>query len=114
MFFSCNFRNFTVKLATAAENLQNLRGHFPQCPISSDATALIWSQRHRIVAVLTPPVSVASNERNSSRLDLRSCMTEDRLSDLGLLSMKRERTKDSDKNAIVLEFANTKAGMRAF
>src|SRR6218665_2083060 len=112
MFFLCNCRKFTVKLATAAKNLQNLRGHFPQCPISSDATAVIWSQRHRIIAVLTLPVSVASNERNSSRLDLRSCITEDRY--LGLLSMKRERTKDNDKNAIVLEFANTKAGMRAF
>ena len=73
----------------------------PQCPIARDATDLIWSQRHRIIAVLTLPVSVASNERNSSRL----CMTEERLSDLGLLSMKRERIKDSDKNAIVLEFA---------
>jgi len=36
-------------------------------------------------------------------------MTEERLSDLGLLSMERERFKGSDKNAIVREFANTKA-----
>ena len=39
-------------------------------------------------------------------------MTEERLSDLGLLSMDRERFKDSDENAIVGEFANTKARKR--
>jgi len=36
------------------------------------------------------------------------------LSYLGLLIMERERFKDSDKNAIVREFANTKARKRVF
>jgi len=41
-------------------------------------------------------------------------MTEERLSDLGLLSMEREHFKDSDKNAIAREFANTKVRKRVF
>ena len=47
---------------------------------------------------------------------LRSCMTQERLSDLhvGLLSNEREHFKDIDRNAIVRDFANAKARKRVF
>src|SRR6218665_1734728 len=68
--------------------------------------------------VLIPPDSVAvvfsSNERSFSKLKLiktylRSCVTQERLSDLGLLSIERERFKDIDRNAIGGKCANAKA-----
>ena len=68
---------------------------------------------------LTLPVSVASNERSFSKLKmiktyLRSCMTQERLSDLGLLSIEKERFKDIDRNAIVRDFANVNARKHIF
>jgi len=39
-------------------------------------------------------------------------MTQERLSDLGILSTKRERFKNIDINATVREFANAKAKKR--
>ena len=41
-------------------------------------------------------------------------MTQERLSDLGLLSIEKERFKDIDGNAIVRDFANAKARKVAF
>ena len=41
-------------------------------------------------------------------------MTQERLSDLGILSIEKERFKDVGKNAIVRDFANAKARKRAF
>ena len=37
---------------------------------------------------------------------LRFCMTQERLSDLGLLSIERERYKDIDRKVIVRESVN--------
>ena len=70
--------------------------------------------------VLIPPDSVAvvfsSDERSFSKLKLiktylRSCITQERLSDLGLLIIERERFKDIDRNAIgrTCKCANAKA-----
>ena len=68
---------------------------------------------------LTLPVSVASDERSFSKLKLiktylRSCMTQERLSDLALLSIEKERFKEIYRNAIVRDFANAKARKRSF
>jgi len=68
---------------------------------------------------LTLPVSVASDERSFSKLKLiktylRSLMAQGRLSDLGLLSIEKDRFKDIDRNTIVRDFANAKARKRAF
>ena len=63
---------------------------------------------------LTLPVSVASNEKSFSILKLiktylYSSMSQERLSDLGLQSIERERFKDIDRNTIVRESANARA-----
>jgi len=69
---------------------------------------------------LTPPDSVAvvfsSDERSFSKLKLiktymylLSCMTQERLSDLWLLNIERERFKDTDRDAVGRKCANAKA-----
>src|SRR6218665_390133 len=69
---------------------------------------------HSIITVLTPPDSVtvvfSSDEWSFSNLKLikthlRCCVTQERLSDLGLLSIERERFKDIDRNAIARKCA---------
>ena len=62
---------------------------------------------------LTLPVSVASDERSFPKLKLiktylRSCMTQERLSDLALLSIEKERFKEIDRNAIVRDSCYSK------
>ena len=63
---------------------------------------------------LTLPVSVASNERSFSKLKLlktylRAAMSHDRLSDLGILSIKRDRFSEVDKRKVLEMFAQRKA-----
>lgn len=63
---------------------------------------------------LTLPVSVASNERSFSKLKLlktylRAAMSHDRLSDLGILSIERDRFSEVDKRKVLEMFAQRKA-----
>lgn len=66
------------------------------------------------VIFLTLPVSVASNERSFSKLKLlktylRAAMSNDRLSDLGILSIERDRFSEIDKRKVLEMFAQRKA-----
>ena len=63
---------------------------------------------------LTLPVSVASNECSFSKLKLlktylRAAMSHDRLSDLGILSIERDRFSEVDKRKVLEMFAKRKA-----
>ena len=63
---------------------------------------------------LALPVNDATNERSFSKLKLiksnfRSTMAQDRLSDLDILSIEKERFSDIDGNAILESFAQAKA-----
>src|SRR6218665_3661153 len=75
-----------------------------------------WRDFKRLVLIPLDSVAVVfnSNERSFSKLRLiktylHSCMAQERLSDLGLLSIERERFKDIDRNAIGRKCANAKA-----
>ena len=62
---------------------------------------------------LTMPVSVASNERAFSKLKLlktylRSCMGQERLTNLAILSVEHEITKLTDFDKIIAKFAEEK------
>jgi hypothetical protein len=66
------------------------------------------------VIFLTLPVSVASNERSFSKLKLlktflRATMSHDRLSDLAILSIERDRFREIDKRHVLEIFAQKKA-----
>jgi len=63
---------------------------------------------------LTLPVTVASNERSFSKLKLlkmylRAAMSHARLSDLGILSIERDRFSEIDKRTLLEMFAQRKA-----
>jgi len=63
---------------------------------------------------LTLSVRVASNERSFSKLKLlktylRAAMSHDRLSDLGILSIERDRFSEVDKRKVLEMFAQRKA-----
>ena len=63
---------------------------------------------------LTLSLSVASNERSISKLKLlktylRADMSHDRLSDLGVLSIERDRFSEVDKRKVLEMFAQRKA-----
>jgi hypothetical protein len=62
---------------------------------------------------LTLPVTVASNERSFSKLKiiknfLRSTMSQDRLTNLAILSIEKEVTKTIDFDVIIDQFASRK------
>ena len=68
---------------------------------------------------LTLPVTTAGNERSFSKLKLintylRSSMVQGRLSDLGLLSIERDRFAEVDQDNILRTFANAKARKHVF
>jgi len=63
---------------------------------------------------LTLPVIVASNKRSFSKLKLlktylRGAMSHDRLYDLGILSVERDRYSEVDKRKVLEMFAQRKA-----
>ena len=63
--------------------------------------------------LLTIPVSVASAERSFSKLKLiksylRSTMSQERLSDLAILSIERELLRNIDFESLVNEFLEKK------
>jgi hypothetical protein len=69
--------------------------------------------------LLTLPVTVATCERSFSKLKLiknylRSTMSEERLSDLAMLSIENERARKLDSSKVVDIFAQEKARKRTF
>jgi len=105
-----------IKSAQAnSNNVKELLSFIIQLDLTSSFPDLVTA----LSLFLTLPVSVASDERSFSKLKLiktylRSCMTQERLSDLALLSIEKERFKEIDRNAIVRDFANAKARKRSF
>ena len=68
---------------------------------------------------LTVPVTLATAERSFSKLKLiknflRSCMSQERLSGLSLLSMEHERAKTLDFRKAIKQFASAKARRKNF
>ena len=66
--------------------------------------------------LLTLPVTVASGERSFSKLKLiktylRTTMSQDRLSDLGILSIEQDIRKslDMEMESVITQFAEAKA-----
>ena len=63
---------------------------------------------------LTIPVSVASGERSFSKLKiiktyLRSTISQERLTNLGIISIENEICENLDHNQLIDEYASTKA-----
>ena len=104
-----------IKSAHANNSVKELLNFIVQLDLISSFPDLVTA----LTLFLTLPVSVASNERSFSKLKLiktylRSSMTQDRLSDLGLLGIEKDRFSDIDRDAIVRDFANAKARKRKF
>ena len=78
--------------------------------------ALLYKQLITAVMLfLAIPVTVASAERSFSKLKLiksylRSTMTQDRVSNLAIISIEIETARRLDKNVLVKKFAAAKAG----
>jgi len=108
-------REYIVKAHAANNSVKELLNVILQLDLVSSFPDLVTA----LLIFLTLPVSVASDERSFSKLKLiktylRSSMTQERLSDLGLLSIEKVRFTDIDRNAIVRDFANAKASKRTF
>ena len=63
---------------------------------------------------MTVPVTVAAAERSFSKLKLiknflRSSMSQERLSGLGLISIENKRAKNLDLRKVIQQFASAKA-----
>ena len=68
---------------------------------------------------MTVPVTVATAERSFFKLKLiknflRSSMSQERLSDLALLTIENERAKNLDFRKVVQQFASAKARRKNF
>ena len=64
--------------------------------------------------VLTLPVTVAAGERSFSKLKLvknylRSCIHQERLNDLAIISLEDDIAKHLDSDELVKDFANLKS-----
>lgn len=69
--------------------------------------------------LLTLPVSVASGERSFSKLKLiktylRNAMSQDRLSQLAIISIEKEIANSIDYDDVIEDFASKKARMKKF
>jgi len=69
--------------------------------------------------LLTTPVTVASAESSFSRMKiimnvLRSTMSDERLSDLGIISIESNIARSLDYNHLVKQFAHNKASRKPF
>ena len=68
---------------------------------------------------MTIPVTVATAERSFFKLKLiknflQSFMSQERLSDLALLSIEKERTKNFDFRKVIQQFGGAKARRKNF
>ena len=103
------------QIGTSEQHVKDLLNFIIQLDLTSSFSDFVTA----LSLLLTLPVSVASDERSFPKLKLiktylRSCMTQERLSDLALLSIEKERFKEIHRNAIVRDFANANARKRSF
>ena len=109
------FRACAGTFIKAAENPMNVLNTLLQLDLNACFPDLVTAY----FIFLTLPVSVASNERSFSKLKiiksyLRSVMGQERLSNLGILSIERDRFSEIDRNSIIRSFAQSTARKKEF
>ena len=109
------FKTCAANLIRTAENPNDILNTLMKLELANCFPDLVTAY----CIFLALSVNDATNERSFSKLKLiklflRSTMAQDRLSDLGILSIEKERFSEIDGNAILESFAQTKARKRNF